>query len=343
MTTDRVQISEELDGKLLATGIGFEDAHDGLSGSGAMPTDGIDPSSVSAAERSQQKTKDLLKQGKSTTDKGRGFVRDGKDEDGKSAKDIDSVDGAADKNLKDGHPATATSADSSAAGDHPNSQGSGNPLSAMGGQGMPQMGMPSFNPGSLPTPPMASQFDMNNAPNRDGLRSAARDGMRDGSLPGSRAGHHRLDSGAAKTEFQKRVLEAVDARVNSDPPIPYAWGGGHGATPGPTQGIRDGGWADQCGDYNKIGLDCSGFYRDVLAQATGQDVAAGTSEALWSAGTPTSSPEIGDAAFPASAGRPPQHIQIYVGDGMVAEAQKSGTYLMISKMSPGTEFRSFVD
>ena len=139
------------------------------------------------------------------------------------------------------------------------------------------------------------------------------------------------------------MLEAVDGRVNADPPIPYAWGGGHGATPGPTQGIRDGGWADQCGDYNKIGLDCSGFYRDVIAQATGRDLAAGTSEALWSAGTPTSSPEIGDAAFPASAGRPPQHIQIYVGDGMVAEAQKSGTYLMISKMSPGTEVRSFVD
>lgn len=342
MTTDRVQISEELDGKLLAAGIGFEDAHDGLSGSGAMPTDGVDPSSISAAERSQQKTKDLLKNGKSTTDKGRGFVRDGKDEDGKSAKDIDSVDAAADKDLKDGHPATATSADASAPAEKSNAAGAASPLSAMGGQGMPQMGMPSYNPASLPTPPMASQFDMNNAPNRGELRSAARDGMREGTLPGSRNGHHRLDLGAGKTEFQKRVLEAVDARVNADPPIPYAWGGGHGSAPGPTQGIKDGGWADQCGDYNKIGLDCSGFYRDVIAAATGQDIAAGTSESLWAAGTPTSSPEIGDAAFPGDAGRPPKHIQIYIGNGMVAEAQKSGTFLMVSSMRPGTEFRSFV-
>ena len=114
MTTDRVQISEELDGRLLSTGIGFEDAHNGLSGSGPMPVDGIDPSSIAAADRSHNQTKDLLSQGKSATDKGRGLVRDGNETDGKAAKDVDSADAAADKDLKDGNPATATSADASA-------------------------------------------------------------------------------------------------------------------------------------------------------------------------------------------------------------------------------------
>ncbi|RIT36870.1 peptidoglycan endopeptidase [Mycobacteroides abscessus] len=342
MTTDRVQISEELDSRLQATGMGFEDARAGLASAGPMPTEGIDPSSIAAAEQSQQHTEELLKKGKSTSDKGRDFVRDGKEQDGKSGKDIDSTDADPDKALKDGRPVTEASADAA----HPSSPSNGattNPLGGMSGQGMPQMGMPSYNPASLPTPPLANQFDMNNAPNNGALRTAARSGMQDGSLPGSRGGAHPINLNGADTEFQKRVLEAVDARVNAQPPIPYAWGGGHGATPGPSQGTRDGGWADQCGDFNKIGLDCSGFYRDIIATATGQDIAAGTSESLWAAGTPVSgTPMIGDAAFPEGAGRPPKHIQIYIGNGQVAEAQKSGTFLMISDMRPGTEFRRFV-
>lgn len=340
MTTDRVQISEELDSKLLATGIGFDDAHHGLNGSGSMPTEGIDPSSIAAAEQSQQHTNELIKKGKSATEKGRNLVRDGEDEASKSAKDIDSVDAAADRDLKGGNPATEPSADAAQPGG-PANGAAANPLSGMPGQGMPQMGMPSYNPASLPTAPMASQFDMNNAPNRDALRTAAREGARDGSLPGSRAGRHDIDTSAGNSEFQKRMLEAIDAALNAEPPIPYAWGGGHGGAPGPSQGIRDGGWADQCGDYNKVGVDCSGFYRWMVYEATGQDLASGTSQSLFASGVPVSNPQPGDAAFPGDAGRPPSHIQIYIGNGMVAEAQKSGTFLLTSEMRPGTEFRRF--
>lgn len=340
MTTDRVQISEELDSRLLATGIGFEDAHDGLAGSGSMPSEGIDPSSIAAAEKSQQQTGELIKQGKAATEQGRNFVREGEDQAKKSAKDIESVDAAADKDLKEGHPSTETSADAAQPPGGP-ANAAVNPLSGMPGQGMPQMGMPSYNPASLPTAPMASQFDMNNAPNRDALRTAAREGARDGTLPGSRAGRHNIDTSAGNTEFQQRILAAVDAALNHEPPIPYAWGGGHGGAPGPSQGIRDGGWADQCGDYNKIGVDCSGFYRWMVYEATGQDLASGTSESLFASGVPVSSPQPGDAAFPGDAGRPPSHIQIYIGNGMVAEAQKSGTFLLTSEVRPGTEFRRF--
>ncbi|WP_157931907.1 NlpC/P60 family protein [Mycobacteroides abscessus] len=342
MTTDRVQISEELDSRLLATGQGFDDARAGLSSAGSMPSEGIDPSSIAAAEQSQQHTDDLLKRGKATSDKGRDLVRDGKEEDGKSGKDIDSVDAHADKDFKDGRPVTEASSDAANPQSPSNNAGAGNPLGSMAGQGMPQMGMPSYNPASLPTPPMANQFDMNNAPNQGALRTAARSGMQDGSLPGSRGGAHPINLNGADSEFQRRVLEAVDKAVNAQPPIPYAWGGGHAGAPGPSQGKPDGGWADQCGDYNKIGVDCSGLYRWIMAEATGQDIASGTSESLWASGTPvTGSPQIGDAAFPSEAGRPPKHIQIYIGNGQVAEAQKSGTFLMISDMRPGTEFRRF--
>lgn len=343
VTTDRVQVSEALDSKLLATGIGFDDAHNGLSGSGTMPTEGIDPSSVAAAAQSHEQTNELIKRGKSATEKGRNLARDGKDEDSKSAKDVDSVDDVADKDLKGGRPQTETSADAAQPGG-PGTQANGaagSPMSGMPSQGLPQMGMPSYNPASLPSVPMASQFDMNNAPNRDALRTAARDGARDGSLPGSRPGHHNVDTGAGDTEFQKRFLAAVDASLNAQPPISYAWGGGHGGTPGPSQGIRDGGWADQCGDFNKVGVDCSGYYRWMFYEATGRDLASGSSESLYAAGTPVSDPQPGDAAFPGDAGRPPSHIQIYIGNGQVAEAQKSGTFLLTSNVRPGTEFRRF--
>lgn len=336
MTTGRVQISEELDSRLLSTGAGFGNAHDGLAGAGAMPVDGIDPSSIAATDASIQQTKDLIERGKKTSEQGRSFVRDGEDEATKSARDVESVDDEVDKDFKDGKPGTATSADAAQQG-----PANANPLGGMAGQGMPQMGMPSYSPGALPTPPMASQFDMNNAPNRDALRSAARDGLADGSLPGSRAGHHAIDTGVGDTEAQQRLLAAVDAALNSQPPIPYAWGGGHGGAPGPSQGTSDGGgWADQNGDYNKMGVDCSGFYRWMAYAATGEDIANGTSQSLWSSGMPVSSPQVGDAAFPAGT-RPPTHIQVYIGNGMVAEAQKSGTFLLTNEVSPGTEFRRF--
>lgn len=343
MTTGRVQISEELDNRLLSTGVGFGNAHDALAGAGSMPADGIDPSSIAATEESIQQTKDLLERGKEATEQGRSFVRDGEDEAKKSARDVDSVDDEIDKDLKDGKPGTETSADAAQPGGPANAGAPANPLAAMGGQGMPQMGMPSYSPGSLPTPPMASQFDMNNAPNREALRSAARDGVRDGSLPGSRAGGHSFDAGEANTEAQQRMAAAIDAALNADPPIPYVWGGGHGGAPGPSQGISDGGgWADQNGDYAKTGVDCSAFYRWMVYEATGQDLANGTSQSQWASGTPVSEPQFGDAAFPGDSGRPPQHVQIYIGNGMVAEAQKSGTFLLTSEMRPGTEFRRFL-
>lgn len=125
--------------------------------------------------------------------------------------------------------------------------------------------------------------------------------------------------------------------------IPYAWGGGHGAQPGPSQGISDGGgYADQCGDYNKIGLDCSGLARDYTWNLYGVDI-NGTAASQYASGMPVAPEDArpGDIFFPDSAGRPPMHVAVYIGNSSMLEAQQSGTLLMISPL-PSGEFRRYV-
>ena len=125
-------------------------------------------------------------------------------------------------------------------------------------------------------------------------------------------------------DFQEAVLELCDRTVAAD--IPYAWGGG--ALDGPSQGITDGGgYADQCGDYNKIGFDCSGLARFVIYQTTGIEIPR-TAAPQYDFCTPTDNPQIGDLGWPP--GGNPGHVVIYVGDGQVCEAQQSGTNIMFS-------------
>lgn len=115
--------------------------------------------------------------------------------------------------------------------------------------------------------------------------------------------------------------------------IPYAWGGGHGGEPGPTQGISDGGGAaDAHGDFNKVGLDCSGLARDYLYHYKGIDIGPGATGTLINEGTPISEDQLqpGDLVYPNSG-----HVQVYIGDGQVLEAQQSGTDVMISPYGGG--------
>ena len=118
-----------------------------------------------------------------------------------------------------------------------------------------------------------------------------------------------------------------------DRKIPYAWGGGHGSEPGPTQGISDGGGAaDAHGDYNKVGLDCSGLARDYLYHYKGIDIGPGATGTTINQGTPVSEDQLqpGDLVYPN-----PGHVQVYIGDGQVLEAQQSGTDVMISPYGGG--------
>lgn len=145
-----------------------------------------------------------------------------------------------------------------------------------------------------------------------------------------------LDNGAtgfipnlsASSDYHQRVLDLCSQLASAG--IPYAWGGG--TLTGPSQGISDGGgYADACGDYAKIGFDCSGLSRYVTYQTTGEEIPR-VSEAQVGYCVPVSSPMIGDLGFPA--GGSPGHVVVFVDGGMQFEAQQSGTFLMYNPANP---------
>lgn len=116
--------------------------------------------------------------------------------------------------------------------------------------------------------------------------------------------------------------------------VPYAWGGGNAE--GPSRGISDqGGEADQHGDFNKIGFDCSGLTLYAWAQAgvalprtAAEQMARGQAVLSYAARAP------GDLLF---RGSPPHHVALYLGaiggsDYMV-EAPQSGEVVHVTRVS----------
>lgn len=149
-------------------------------------------------------------------------------------------------------------------------------------------------------------------------------------------------AGRVPADQAARLQQFLDSTTGGQ--VMYAWGGGHGGAPGPTQGTTDGGGAaDAHGDYAKVGVDCSGYTRWGLAAMAGSDVlGSSTSQSQYSGGRAVTAPQPGDLAFPASAGRPPGHVQLYIGNGQVAEAPQSGETVRVRAVTAGTEFRRYL-
>lgn len=214
------------------------------------------------------------------------------------------------------------------------------PLSALAGLAQPVQGAMS-SAQSVPQQLLSPLTSMLGG-GGGGLPGAS--GLGGGSLsPMGAVGSLGGDSGGSKD--LKSRLDAFVSRTAGV--VDYAWGGGHGPSPGPSQGISDGGGAaDAHGDYAKRGVDCSGFYRWALAEATGNDVVgSSTSQSQYAGGSAVSSPRPGDAAFPPSAfsgGGGPHHVQLYIGDGMIAEAPQSGEKVRVRPVAPGTVFRRYL-
>lgn len=157
-----------------------------------------------------------------------------------------------------------------------------------------------------------------------------------GPAPGGAAGGREVGdidlSRAASGDYEEDVIAVMEAEINAN--IPYAWGGG--GLDGPSQGISDGGrYADQCGDFNKVGYDCSGFSRYVTYQTRGIEIPR-VSQDQYNFVSMVSEPEIGDLGFPP--GGAPGHVVVYAGDGMVGEAKQSGTNLMWSEAQADYEW-----
>jgi cell wall-associated NlpC family hydrolase len=124
--------------------------------------------------------------------------------------------------------------------------------------------------------------------------------------------------------------------------IQYVWGGGHGSEPGPSFGIRDGGFADSHGDFEKIGLDASGLVRWFVYLHTGVDTANGTVEVQYRISVPVPKGEElpGDLFFPDSYMR--NYVAIYLGNSMQLEIRKSGETIRVSTIDESGEFRRIV-
>jgi cell wall-associated NlpC family hydrolase len=85
---------------------------------------------------------------------------------------------------------------------------------------------------------------------------------------------------------QAQISAAIAAarKATVDYPL-YAYGGGHGSTPGPTRGFCDGvnGYDDSgtCVASSRVGFDCSGLMRWAFYRGTGIDFGSGSTTTLY--------------------------------------------------------------
>ncbi|WP_311768881.1 DIP1281 family NlpC/P60 protein [Corynebacterium bovis] len=151
-----------------------------------------------------------------------------------------------------------------------------------------------------------------------------------GSTGSGSTGKHSSSTGDTSGTRSERI-ERVIARGKSQLGVRYSWGGGN--YDGPTIGIRDGGVADQYGDYQNVGFDCSGLMMYAFAAAgvkldhySGYQYTAGEQ-------IPVAQAERGDMLFWGAGGS--EHVALYLGDGKMLEAPQSGSQVRISDVRWG--------
>lgn len=127
------------------------------------------------------------------------------------------------------------------------------------------------------------------------------------------------------------AVETVVDRAMSQLGVIYAWGGGD--EDGPTFGIHDGGIADEYGDFNKIGFDCSGLMIYAFAgigvslpHYSGYQYNAGTR-------VPVDQRVRGDMLFWGA--NASEHVALYLGNGQMIEAPESGEVVRVTSVREG--------
>ena len=148
-----------------------------------------------------------------------------------------------------------------------------------------------------------------------------------GAKPAAGAGAGSGGSLAGNNDGERAVNACLAKRGT-----PYSWGGG--GYNGPTKGIRDGGVADQHGDYNKIGFDCSGLMQYGWYQGSkGRVRLPRTTWDQRNAGPRISMSALvpGDLILMSGDG----HVGMYIGGGKMVEAPQSGDVVKVSPTRGG--------
>ncbi len=118
--------------------------------------------------------------------------------------------------------------------------------------------------------------------------------------------------------------------------VPYSWGGGHGSKPGPSTGTCYGytGSIQPCPATKTVGVDCSGLTRWVYALAFGSDVlGSGNTNNQITRLRRTSTPQPGDLVFYGSSTSSTHHVGIYIGNGQMINALRTGTVVKIDSVT----------
>ncbi len=118
--------------------------------------------------------------------------------------------------------------------------------------------------------------------------------------------------------------------------VPYSWGGGHRAKPGPSTGTCYGytGSIQPCPATTTVGVDCSGFTRWVYALAFGADVlGSGNTNNQIARLRRTTTPQPGDLVFYGSSTSRTHHVGIYIGNGQMINALRTGTMVRIDSVA----------
>ena len=119
---------------------------------------------------------------------------------------------------------------------------------------------------------------------------------------GGGGGSNPSYEGQGNTAVAQKIVQAAYSQLG----VPYVWGG---TQPG-------------------VGLDCSGLVQ--YCHAVAGISLPHYSESQYAGGRKVSSPEPGDICWK------PGHVGIYIGGGMMIEAQQTGTNIMISPVrAPG--------
>lgn len=118
--------------------------------------------------------------------------------------------------------------------------------------------------------------------------------------------------------------------------IPYSWGGGHGKL-GPSLGTCKGytGSIRPCPADKTVGLDCSGFTRWVYYLAYGKDILGpGSTNDQIKHLKHISVKDLvpGDLVFYGSSTTNTHHVGIYIGNGKMINALKTGTVIEVDKL-----------